>query len=361
MGVGAVNRVAVWTGDNRVEIEERTVPRPGPGEVLLKIKAAGICGTDMHMLSGAHPHAKSPLVPGHEFAGDIVEIGRGVDKRLSGMRVGSDSYIGCGKCVYCLSGKVQLCDKGTRELGIDLDGGWAEYIVVPERNVYFLPDDVEYHEAGAGCILNCPMAAVEMVGIKPGDTVLIIGDGPSSLIMLQLARLKGAAGVIVAGHREKRLAIARQLGADLVVNTHQQDLAEAVGSFMKDSGGPGSHALEIGFQRPGVVIDAVGSSETFNTAVSLAGKEGSIHLYGLPEGSFSNISMEAFLFKELKLTGSTGKPTLWATAMDFLSKGYLKVTPVISHRFKIESAPEAIDFIRKNPKDIVKTVFEMTS
>jgi threonine dehydrogenase-like Zn-dependent dehydrogenase len=247
-----------------------------------------------------------------------------------------------------VSGKVQLCDKGTRELGIDMDGGWAEYIVVPEKNIYFLPDGVEYHEAGAGCILNCPMAAVEMVGIVPGDTVLIIGDGPSSLIMLQLAGLKGAAIVMIAGHREKRLAIARRLGADHVVNTHQQDLAETLGLVMKDRG----------VQSPDVVIDAVGSSETFNTAVSLAGKEGRIHLYGLPESAFSNISMEALLFKELKLTGSTGNPALWSTAMEFLSKGYLKVTPVISHRFQIDSAPEAIDFIRKNPKEIIKAVFE---
>jgi L-gulonate 5-dehydrogenase len=346
--VGTFNRVAVWTGDNKVEVEKRPIPRPGAGEVLLKIKAAGICGTDMHILSGAHPHAKPPLVPGHEFAGEIVETGGGVDKKLAGLRVGSDSYIGCGKCVYCVSGKVQLCDKGTRELGIDMDGGWAEYIVVPEKNIYFLPDGVEYHEAGAGCILNCPMAAVEMVGIVPGDTVLIIGDGPSSLIMLQLAGLKGAAIVMIAGHREKRLAIARRLGADHVVNTHQQDLAETLGLVMKDRG----------VQSPDVVIDAVGSSETFNTAVSLAGKEGRIHLYGLPESAFSNISMEALLFKELKLTGSTGNPALWSTAMEFLSKGYLKVTPVISHRFQIDSAPEAIDFIRKNPKEIIKAVFE---
>jgi L-gulonate 5-dehydrogenase len=357
--VGAVYRAAVWTGKNRVEVQEKPLKKPGPGEVLLKIKAAGICGTDMHILSGAHPHAKPPLVPGHEFAGEIVETGSGVDKKLLGVRAGSDSYIGCGKCVYCLSGKVQLCDKGTREVGIDLDGGWAEYIVVPEKNIYRLPDDVEYFQAGAGCILNCPMAAVEMVGIKPGDTVLIIGDGPSSLVMLQLAGLKGAAGVIVAGHREKRLGIARQLGADFLINTHNRQLAEEVELFVMNAAARGN--MDSCNTGPDVVIDAVGKSETFNAAVSIAAKEGRVHLFGLPEGSLSDISMEAFLFKELKLTGSTGKPTFWATAMDYLSKGYLNVDPIISHRFSIDRAQEAIDFIRENPQDIVKAIFEYNS
>lgn len=339
-------RAAVWTGDDNVEIEEREVPVPGPGEVLLKIRAAGICGTDLHILSGAHPHARPPLVPGHEFAGEIVEPGKGVDRSLLGARVGSDSYIGCGKCLYCLSGRVQLCSKGTCELGIDLDGGWAEYIVVPEKNIYLLPDGVEYFEAGAGCILNCPMAAVEMVGIVPGDCVLIIGDGPSSLVMVQLARLKGASGVIVAGHREHRLNVALSLGADRVFNTHNTDLAEAMESLIIE---------------PDVVIDAVGRSETFKTAVLLAGREGRVHLFGLPGRPMSDIPMDTFLFKELTVTGSTGRPSLWPAAMEYLSRGFLHVKPIISHRFTIDKAGEAIDFIRSNPSEIIKAVFEMGS
>ncbi len=339
-------RAAVWTENDNVEVEEREVPVPGQGEVLLKIMAAGICGTDLHILSGAHPLARSPLVPGHEFAGEIVEAGKGVDRGLLGARVGSDSYFGCGKCLFCLSGRAQLCSKGTCEFGIDRDGGWAEYIVVPEKNIYILPDGVEYFEAGAGCILNCPMAAVEMVGIEPGDTVLIIGDGPSSLVMVQLARLKGASSVILAGHRERRLNLALTLGADRVFNTHNTDLIEALESL----------AIE-----PNVVIDAVGRSETFREAVLLASKEGRIHLFGLPGGTMNNIPMDTFLFKELTVTGSTGRPSLWPTAMEYLSRGFLNVKPIISHRFTIDKAGEAIDFIRANPSEIVKAIFEMGS
>jgi Zn-dependent alcohol dehydrogenases len=152
---------AVWVGSNRLEIIEKPIPTPGPCKVLIKIKAAGICGTDLHILSGKHPEAKPPLVPGHEFAGIVADVGLGIDKNLIGARVGADSYIGCGTCIYCLTKRKQLCLKGTTEMGINIDGGWAEFIVVPFENLYFLPENVDFSVAGAGCILNCPPAAIE--------------------------------------------------------------------------------------------------------------------------------------------------------------------------------------------------------
>lgn len=343
--MGSMYKAAVWTDINKIEVMERPIPKPGSGEVLLKIKAAGICGTDFHILSGRHPEARPPLVPGHEFAGEVVDIGLGVDKNLLGTRVGSDSYIGCGECLYCISMRSQLCVKGTCELGINIDGGWAEYIVVPSRNLYRLPNDVEFFEAGVGCILNCPPAAIEKVRVEPGDIVLIIGDGPSSLIMIQIVLLKGASKVIVAGHRERRLSLALELGASHAINIYSEDLGEV---------------LKLLPRGPHVVIDAVGKSETFAMALSLAGREGRIHLFGLPEGHVDNIPLDMLLFKELTIVSSTGAPALWQTAMDYLSRGYLKVAPLISHRFSIEKAPESLDFIRNNPREVVKAIFEMS-
>jgi L-gulonate 5-dehydrogenase len=339
-----VYRAVVWTGINTVEIEQRSLTSPGPGEVLLQLRAAGICGTDLHLLSGTHPQAKPPLVPGHEFTGVVHGVGEGVDPSLKGVRVGADSYRGCGNCLFCASDNPQLCERGTTEYGINIDGGWQEYLVVPEKNLYVLPDSVSFVEAGAGCILNCPMAAVEMVHVQRGESVLILGDGPSSLVMLQLFRLRGAGSITVSGHRDVRLNLARKLGADSVVNTHKDELATALGT------------------RAGtfdVVVDAVGTSETLTQALILSGKRARVHLFGLPESPLTDLPMDEFLWKELTMTGSTGAPALWPSAMEQIQNGSLRVLPIISHRFTLDKAQEAVEYILNNQSKIVKAVFEM--
>ncbi len=327
-----------------VEIIEKPLPVPGPGNVLLQIRAAGICGTDLHIISGKHPLARPPLVPGHEFCGVVCDLGSGVDSSLLNARVGSDSYRGCGDCAYCRTGRAQLCSRGTCEFGVDIDGGWAEYLEVPASNTYLLPDGVSFAEAGAGCILNCPMAAVEKVGIRPGDDVLIIGDGPSSLIMIQLARLKGAGRIVISGHRQRRLALARTLGADRIVNANTEDLGEVLASLRMS---------------PSVVIDAVGTSETFSRALRAAGAEGRVHLFGLPERPFDGVPMDLVLFKELQVVSSTGSPKYWSTAMRLIEHGLLKVEPLITHRFEITGAAEALAYVQKNRGEVVKAVFQM--
>ena len=342
--VEKVNNSAVWKGPGKVEIEEREIGTPGRGEVLLEIKAAGICGTDFHILAGKHPEARPPLVIGHEFCGEIAAAGPGVAPSAVGKRVICDSYIGCGTCRFCLTGKKQLCEKRTWELGVNEDGGWQKYIVVPYTNLFELPERVSYREAGAGCLLTCPPAAIETLNVGPGNSVLIIGDGPSSLVMLQLARLKGAGRVVVSGHREKRLDMALELGCDDILNSHETDLLE----WLCDMG-----------DSPDIVIDAVGTSESFTLALKAAAREGKVHLFGLPESAFSGIPMDQILWKELTVTSSTGRPDYWPVALDFISRGLLKVGPLISHTFPIEEAPDAIQFIRRNPKEIVKAVFLM--
>jgi len=337
-------RAAVWTDINKIEVMDRLMPVPQFGQVVISIRFAGICGTDLHILSGKHPEAKPPLVLGHEFSGEVVAVGEGMDKSLMGSRVGCDSYIGCGKCKYCAAKQTQLCEKGTCELGINIDGGWAEYVVVPVENLYILPDNVSFLEAGAGCILNCPLAAIETIKVEPGDIVLILGDGPSSLIMLQLAILKGASEVVVSGHRKKRLALAMELGATKVINTHTEDLFESVRELSSE---------------PKVVIDAVGKSETLAAALKLTGRYGRIHLFGLPDGLLNDLPMDTLLWKELTLKSSTGNPALWPTAMDLISRGLLKVKPLITQQFAISQAAEAIDFVRNRRQEVVKAVFKM--
>jgi threonine dehydrogenase-like Zn-dependent dehydrogenase len=332
---------ATWRENNKITLENKSLRELGDGEILIKVKAAGICGTDLHLIEGKYPGCKAPLVPGHEFAGDVAKIGANVDNALIGKRVGCDSYIGCGKCEFCLRSERHLCKCGTCEIGVNVDGGWAEYVIVPKENIYILPETVTYEEAGAGCILNCPLAAIEKVGVGIGDFVVIIGDGPSSLIMVQLARLKGAIEIMVIGHRDKRLALAKELGADRTVNTRDCDIFEV----MKGLQG-----------KPNVIIDAVGKAETLNWALEFSGTGTRIHFFGLPGGPLDGIDMKHFLFKELMLTSSTGNPAYWQTSMKYLSSGLLKVKPIISHKFRLQDINGALDYIHKNSKDIVKAI-----
>jgi len=332
---------AVWHSKGDVRPEEKRLRPLGPDELLMKVKAAGICGTDLHLINGEYPGCIPPVVPGHEFAGVIEAAGDESNNWLIGKRVGGDSYLGCGACVYCLQEERQLCRRGVRELGVHLDGGWAEYLILPKENIYLLPDGISLEEAGSGCILNCSMAAVEKVGVHAGDFVLIIGDGPSSLVMLQLARLKGATTVVVAGHRDKRLKLAVQLGADEAIDTREHDVSAILDKYAKE---------------PDVVIDAVGKSETLNLAFKLVRKKGRIHLFGLPSKPLDGLSMEAFIFKEMTLTSSTGHPALWRSVTDYISKGLLQVKPLITHRFTLSEIEYALDFIRQNPNDMIKAI-----
>ncbi len=332
---------AVWTGNNIVKLEKKTLRELGDNEVLIRVRAAGICGTDLHLIEGNFPGCLPPVVPGHEFAGEIVKVGKSEDSTLIGERAGCDSYIGCGKCFYCLKDERHLCREGTCELGINVDGGWAEYVIAPADNVYILPKEVTYDEAGAGCILNCPMAAIEKMKVISGELVLIIGDGPSSLVMVQLAKLKGAGGIIVIGHRDKRLNLAKEFGADIVLNTQSNNISGFIDGLA---------------ERPDVVIDAVGSSESFNLALEIAGTGTRIHLFGLPDAPLDKVNMQHFLFKELVLTSSTGNPSYWPVAMGYLSAGLLKIKPIISHKFNFRDIIKALEFIDANPQEIIKTI-----
>jgi L-gulonate 5-dehydrogenase len=331
----------MWHGNKKITLENKVVRCLDKDEVLIKVRAAGICGTDLHLIDGKYPGCKAPLVPGHEFAGDVVEIGENIDQELLGERVGCDSYIGCGKCEFCLRGERHLCKQGTCEIGVNVDGGWAGYVIVPQENIYLLPDTVTYEEAGAGCILNCPLAAIEKIGVGAGHFIVIIGDGPSSLIMVQLARLKGASEIMVIGHRDKRLALAKELGADRTANTLDCDILEVMNGLHR---------------KPDVIIDAVGKAETLNWALEFSGIGTRIHFFGLPGNPLDGIEMKHFLFKELMLTSSTGNPAYWPASMKYLSSGLLKVKPLISHKFKFKDINEALDYIHKNSKEIIKAI-----
>lgn len=294
-------KAAVFYGIGDIRVEEVPEPFPGPGEVLLKVGAAGICGTDIRIFTAGH-HRIPPgtrRILGHEFAGEIVAVGEGVSGLSSGMRVAVAPNIGCGVCPECVAGWTNLCED-YRAFGISLDGAFAEYLRIPadairQGNVVPLPSNVPFDAAALAEPLSCCLNGQEAVNVGPGDVVLIIGAGPIGIMHLLLARLAGARYVVMSEVHPLRLEQARAHGADLVVNPHKQDLRAAV---MEISDGRGAD----------VVIVAAPIAEGQQQALELAARRGRINFFGgLPKDQpYATLNTNLIHYRQLIVTGTTG-------------------------------------------------------
>ncbi len=225
IGLGESMKNLIWRGgeDLRIEHSSQALPQPGKDEVLLKVRAVGICGTDVHILKGTLPFAKPPLILGHEISGEIAAVGKGISEFFEGDRVTVDAVIGCGHCDLCKIGRYQFCAE-TFELGITRDGGCQEYLLVPKRNVYPIAGTVSFEEAA---ILDIEVYnAVLKCGVEPTDRVLVLGAGPIGLIACQIARILGAAHITLSDVLQSRLNTAETLG---VADTYVANIED--GSF----------------------------------------------------------------------------------------------------------------------------------
>jgi threonine dehydrogenase-like Zn-dependent dehydrogenase len=269
---------AVYHGPHDIRLEEVPLPQPGPGEAVMRVRAASICATDLRIFN--HGHFKIPegavCILGHEVAGEIVAVGEQVTYLTPGMRVAVVPNVGCGVCWECVRGNNNLCPDYDA-FGITLDGGFAEYmlITVPamqQGNMVEIPDNLSFEEAALNEPLSCCYNAQQACRLAPGETMVIMGAGPMGLMNLLLARYSGAGQVIVSEVQENRAHQAAEFGADLVVDPNKRDLKEAV---LKATGGRGA----------GVIIVAVGSAALQGQAVELAARRGRVNFFaGLAAG-----------------------------------------------------------------------------
>src|SRR5271165_1653048 len=246
-------------------------PVPAPGEVLIRIAACGICGSDVHGYDGSSGRRIPPLVMGHEAAGTIAEIGDGVSQFNAGDRVTFDSTVYCGECEYCLSGDVNLCDN-RQVVGVSCGdyrrhGAFAEYVVVPERIVYRLPDELGFAEAAMLEAVSVALHAVRVSELKGGETALVIGAGMIGLLILQAARALGCSRIFVADIDATRLKLAGELDADATILASGADLVREVQQL---TGGQGVD----------LVLEAVGRDETVSAAIDAARRGGTVTLVG---------------------------------------------------------------------------------
>lgn len=318
-------KAAVFFGTRDLKIQDLEPRKLKPGEVLLKVQACGICGTDIHIYEGAQGSATvfPPVILGHEFAGKVCEIGSGVKDIRIGDRVSVDPNIFCGKCYYCRSGKFHLCERLTA-IGVTIDGGFAEYCIVPENQAYQLPPNVSYAEGALGEPVACCLHGIDLAGITPGDTVLIIGGGTIGLIMLQMAKIAGAARLILSEPVKEKRVRAMTFGADIVIDPVRENFEQAI----KSHTGRGVN----------IAIECVGIKHTMEQAIQSACKGGTIMMFGLtPPGCEIPLKPFEVFRRELTIKSSFINPYTQARAMELLGSGRIKVKQLISQVVSLDN------------------------
>lgn len=314
-------------GPNHLELGEIARPNPGSGEVLIKVEACGICGSDRHMFAGEYP-TQPPVTLGHEFSGTVAALGSGVERISIGQRVTGDPNISCGTCAQCRAGRVNLCARLTA-IGVQRDGGFSEYLVMPEQQAHALPDDIDPVH-GAFCEpLACCLHALDIARISPGDSVAIFGGGVIGLLMVQLCRLAGATSVILSTRQQPRRNLALTLGATHVIDPSQADVVDQIRSIAPD----GVH----------VALECAGVPQTFTQSIEAVCRGGAVVVFGvMPQGQAVSVMPFDLLVNEIRLEGAYLNPLTHARAAAMVANGTLALNPLVSRTVPLSEVPSII-------------------
>lgn len=323
-------RAAVFCKKHDLKIEEIDMPTVGPEDVLVKVMACGICGTDVHIFHGDEGAAATPAgtVLGHEFAGIVEQVGVNVKGIVVGDRVCVDPNKLCNECDYCRSGIGHYCEHMVG-IGTTVHGGFSQYCAVPQSQVYKIADSTTYEMAAMAEPVACCVHGIDMCNISCGDTVAIIGGGMIGMIMLQLAKLSGAGKLILIEPVAEKRALAKKLGADLCIDPMGEDVKEVL---VKNS-----------IQRISTVIECVGKIKTIQQAIEIAGKKSTVMMFGLtaPQEELSIRPFELFK-KEIVLKASYINPYTQSRALALIDSGKIDVTSMVYGREPLERLPEIL-------------------
>jgi L-iditol 2-dehydrogenase len=309
-----------------VRIIESQKPSPKPDEILIAVARVGICGSDLHAYHGRHPFIELPIVPGHEFAGTVVETGANVHDFAPGQRVTLEPSLVCGECYNCTHGRYNICEK-LQVVGCQTSGAMSEYLAVPASKTMGLPDSVTWDQAVMIEPLAVGVHAVRVARVQAGTNVLILGAGTIGLMALQAAKALGAGQVMITDLIQDRLDLATKLGADHAVNPSRTDLAQAL-------------EAAFGPQRADVILECVGIATTARDAVRVARKGTRIVLVGVFEEEVL-VNLGLVQDRELELVGTLMYvEDDFPTALELVRTGQVKVESLITHRFPLDQAAE---------------------
>ncbi|HEV2487931.1 MAG TPA: galactitol-1-phosphate 5-dehydrogenase [Terracidiphilus sp.] len=331
---------------SHLEIADLPLPAVGRGEVLVRVEACGICGSDVHGFDGSTGRRIPPIVMGHEAAGTVETVGGGASKYKKGDRVTFDSTIYCGECQYCKRGQINLCDN--REvIGVSCGdyrrhGAFAEYVVVPERIMYPLPKDFSFDEAAMLEAVSVALHGVKVSQVAGGETALVIGAGMIGLLTLQAARAAGCKLVFITDVDETRLKLAKQVGADEVLHCSG---AELVAEVMRLTGGNGVD----------IALEAVGRNETVAAAIDCTRKGGTVTLIGniMPEVT---LPLQKVVVRQLRLQGSCASSGEYPEAIELIANGKIQVKPLITAVVSLEEGPRWFERLHSREPNLMKVI-----
>jgi L-iditol 2-dehydrogenase len=341
-------KALVYTKPYCFEYSDFPDPAVGDDDVLVRIKACGICGSDVHGFTGKTGRRIPPLIMGHEAAGIVEDMGRNVAGFEKGDRVCFDSTVYCNTCEACRKGFYNRCDK-RQVLGVSIPafkrhGAFAEYVAVPSWIVSKIPDQMSFVHAALLEPASIGAHAASRAPISASDTVLVMGAGTIGLFILQGARLRGAAKVIAVDIDEFRLGVAGKLGADAIINPRKSDLKKAVLELTKGKGAD-------------VALEAVGYAKTFADAVSVTKLGGCVVAVGNLEKK-AEFDLQELVARELTFTGSYASSGEFRQCIDLVASGRINVEPLISDVLPLEEGPHAFERLLKAEENLLKIVLE---
>ncbi len=349
-------KAAVWHGKEDIRIEDVPEPNTGAGQVKIRIKFCGICGSDIHEYTSgpfiipSRPHpltgrAGDPIILGHEFSGEVTEIGEGVTKVQVGDRVTVNPLIYCGECHYCRKGNHLMCSK-LATVGFAWDGAFAEYGVFPEYTILKVPDNVTYEMAACVEPLAVAVHAVNRSGLKPGVDVAVIGAGPIGLLVLQACKATGAGQVFVSEPMKARIETAEKMGANVVLNPTEVDIGKEIAG------------LTDGL-RADIAFDCVGIKQTFESCIKATGRRAKICIVGLALKPIEVVFMRLW-GHEKELTFSQGYDGEFPAAINYLADGRVNVDDYITKIIDLDDFVECgIKELINNPDKNVKILVKL--
>ncbi|MEK4222312.1 zinc-binding dehydrogenase [Bacillus smithii] len=333
-------------GPGNLEVAEVEEPQVGKDQVKILVKYSGICGTDIHTFQG-HYKVSAPVILGHEFSGEVVEVGKNVTEFQPGDRVTSETtfYI-CGKCKYCQSGDYNLCSS-RKGLGTQQNGSFTKYVIARKESVHRLPEHVDYLSAAMTEPLACAHHAVSKSAIKKGDVVVVLGPGPIGLLTAQIAKTYGTTVVITGLSNDKiRLEKAKELGIDYAVNIQEEDINALVQSLTDGYGAD-------------IVLECTGAVPAVNMGLDLLKKKGQFVQVGIFKNPEIPIDSEKIIQKELTFIGSRSqKPSDWEPSLALMNEKLVNAKALVTHQFDITQWDEAYKVIKNG--ESIKVILKPT-